>query len=271
MRRIWPLLLLFLLAGCHSRTPAEPRDYPVSLRSAGGLTLEDVQISVWEEDRLVDTKTTDQQGQVCFRLPEGNYDLTLSGVPVGYDAGGRSPMSDTVILTSAPVPPEMGSPTSLGVGDVMYDFTLTTATGERVTLSQVLREKEVVLLDFWYSTCRPCAAAFATMEVVYSSARDEMEVIAVDPLEDAATVAGYQRHSFPMAACPSSWVEIFGVTMYPTTFVIDRYGMICQVHRGAITDTRQLRQLVEPYLGEGYVQRVEHDLLSADPSGAAAG
>lgn len=258
-KRLLPLLLLLLLTACHA-APPEPRDYPVTLRSAGGLPLEGIGVSVWSGDVLLDGQTTDSTGKVCFRLPEGNYDLTLSQVPPGYPTGERRPMTDTITLTSAPIPPEMGSPTSLGLGDVMYDFTLTTATGETVTLSQVLQEKDVVLLDFWYSTCRPCAASFATMEVVYSSLRDQIEVIAVDPLEDAATVAEFQRHSFPLAACPSSWTKIFGVTMYPTTFVIDRYGVICQIHRGAITDTQQLRQLLDPYIGENYTQTIAPDL-----------
>lgn len=255
VKRLFPLLLMLLLTACQA-PPPEPREYPVTLRSAGGLPLEEVSVACWSGDTLLDRQTTDDTGKVSFRLPEGEYELTLSQVPLGYPAEERYPMADTITLTSAPIPPAQGSPTSLGVGDVMYDFTLTTAAGETVTLSEVLQEKEVVLLEFWYSDCRPCAAAFSALEVVYSSLRDQLGVIAVDPLEDAATVAGYRKHSFPLAACPSSWTTIFGVTMYPTTFVIDRYGMICQSHRGAITDTQQLRQLVEPYLGEDYTQTI---------------
>lgn len=255
MKKALCLLLLLLLTACRAPAP-ELQDRSVTIRSAGGLPLADIQVSVWSADQLLDTGTTDETGRVSFRLPEGNYDMTLSQVPPGYPAGDRYPLTDTITLTSAPIPPSQGSPTHLGVGDVIYDFTLTTAAGDEITLSEVLQQKDVVLLDFWYSTCRPCAASFSTMEVVYSSLRDQIEVIGADPLEDAATVAAYQDHSFPLAACPSSWTEIFGVTMYPTTFVIDRYGLICQTHRGAITDTTELRQLLSPYLGEDYTQTI---------------
>ena len=247
MKRVLCMLLALLLTGCSA--PTTPlRAQTVTVRSVHSEPLHGVEVTVWSGRTLLDEQITDESGTVCFRLPPGDFHLTLTGLPPGYIAPETLPLTDTVTLVTAPIPPEHGSPTSLGLGDLMYDFTLTTAHGDSFTLSDALKEKDLVLLEFWYTECRPCAASFTTLEVVYSQLKDRIAVIGADPMEDAATVAGYRRHSFPLAACPSSWTDIFGITMYPTLILIDRWGVIRHVHRGAITDTDELRRLLAPYL-----------------------
>ncbi|MBQ2244789.1 MAG: TlpA family protein disulfide reductase [Oscillospiraceae bacterium] len=247
MKQILCLFLALLLTGCGA--PVAPREErSVTLRSIHGGPLPGIEVTVWQGQSPLDRQITDETGTVRFGLLPGDYHLTLDRLPLGYTAPAELPLTDTVTLTTAPIPPEQGSPTSLGLGDLMYDFTLTTPTGKIFNLSQTLQEKELVLLEFWYTGCRPCATSFTALEVVYSQLKDRIAVIGADPLEDAATVSGYKKHSFPLAPCPSSWTDIFGITMYPTTVLIDRWGVIRYIHRGAISDPNELRQLLTPYL-----------------------
>ena len=258
-KKIVAVLLVLCLWGCEASAPAtEPalRSYTIYVRTVGGQTLEGIQVSAGDMAAV-----TDGDGRAVLMLPEGTESVVLSQVPLGYDGQLEHPIGPEptqITLYSRPIPPEQGSPTALGLGDIMYDFTLETTHGE-LTLSQVLEEKEVVLLQFWYSTCPNCARGFTAMEVACSSYGEQVQMIAVDPLEKQDVVAQYhsQRgYSFPMAACPSSWRQIFGVNLYPATFVIDRYGMICLVHWGALTNTDQIRGLMDAFVGDGYVQRV---------------
>lgn len=262
--RIWKRMMgLLLLIGCLSGCAAEERPEPtemvartVVIRSAGGMALEGVKVVALDVEAV-----TDRDGRAVLTVPEGTGAVTLDQVPLGYQAEAAYPLTgeETVVtLTSRPIPQEQGSPTALGLGDIMYDLTLETTDGP-LTLSQVLEEKDVVLLQFWYSTCPHCRRGFSSLEVACSSYRQQVQVIAVDPLEKQEVVARYKDErgiSFPMAACPSSWRQIFGVHRYPATFVIDRYGMICLVHWGAMTDTAQIRAVLDAFVGDGYQQRV---------------
>ena len=75
------------------------------------------------------------------------------------------------------------------VGDIMRDFKFTTTEGKEFQLSEVLKEKKAVLINFWYSTCGPCVNEFPYMQSAYEKYQDDIAVIALnnyptDTLED---------------------------------------------------------------------------------------
>ncbi|MCY3626040.1 MAG: TlpA disulfide reductase family protein [Gammaproteobacteria bacterium] len=49
-------------------------------------------------------------------------------------------------------------------GQKVSDFTLTSLDGDVVSLSDVLLENDVVLIDFWVSWCGPCIASFPKLK-----------------------------------------------------------------------------------------------------------
>ena len=123
--------------------------YSVSVESAGGMALEGVDVYVYADSTLADMKqygVTNEYGKVSFELPEsGSYAVTLSGTPDGYQVEasyGFSGSKANITLTSALIDGDL-SGAILGLGDVMYDFTVTTPAGETVTLSEILKEKGV--------------------------------------------------------------------------------------------------------------------------------
>jgi thiol-disulfide isomerase/thioredoxin len=141
----------------------------------------------------------------------------------------------------------------------MYDFTIKTASGENVTLSEMLAEKDMVLLNFFFTTCGPCANEFPYMQEAYEMYQDNVAVIALDPLEQDDAVAGYQASmglTFPMAACPAVWSSTFSITGYPTSVIVDRYGMICLIEVGGITSLRPFTSIFETFTGDDYEQKI---------------
>ena len=68
---------------------------------------------------------------------------------------------------------------SYGLGDTLQDFTFTTYDGETIAFSDVLKEKEAVLINVWATWCGPCKNEFPYMQQTYEDYRDRVEVIAL--------------------------------------------------------------------------------------------
>ena len=281
LKRVLSLLLavfmLLSMAACRKPNTTDPTggtgnndaakgSYTVTVQSAGGLPLADVDVYVYADSTLSDLKDyskTDADGKVSFDLAKNDqYAITLSGAPKGYDVKESYSFSGNtaaITLTSSVIADENLSGATLGLGDVMYDFSVTTPTGETVTLSEMLKEKDMVLLNFWFSTCGPCANEFPYMEEAYQLYKDDVGIIAVDPLEESAVVGGYQSSmglSFTMAACPAAWSAAFGITGYPTSIVIDRYGVICLIEVGGLTSLRPFTSIFEHFTADKYEQKI---------------
>lgn len=247
----------------------EMATYTVTVKSAGGLPLEKVAVSVYADGSLSDLKgydETDEKGVATIELENGiNYAITLSGCPKGYELKDSYSFSGTkaeIVLTSSVVQGENLGDTTLGLGDIMYDFTVTTPDGTKVVLSELLKEKKMVLLNFWYTSCSWCVTEFPFMEEAYQLYKDDVAIVAVDPLgesDDAikAFPANYNLElTFPLAGCPTTWANTFGITGYPTSVIIDRYGMITLIEAGAITSLRPFTGLFETMTADDYTQKL---------------
>lgn len=269
--KIIPVLILAcLLWGCGSEPSPAPAEtmaaetYTVTVKTAGGMVLPGIDVYVYEDDSLTDLKQygkTDELGQLTLDMGKrDSYAIALSGVAPGYTPedfyrfdGNRA----DIILTSSLVRGESLSGTVLGVGDVMYDFTVVTPGGESITLSSLLQEKDMVLLNFWYTTCTWCVKEFPYMEQAYQQYADSVGIIALNPLEEDPAIAAFQAQqglSFPMAACPAAWSAAFGISGYPTSILVDRYGVICLIEAGGITSLRPFVSMFDHFTGEDYVQ-----------------
>lgn len=130
-------------------------------------------------------------------------------------------------------------PASLKAGDVMYDVAVTAPDGSTYTISEILKEKNMVMLNFWFSTCYYCLQEFPYINDAYVQYKDKIEVIAVnpfDPMNEIDYIKTNYGLNFPMVSCEYKLATIFGVTGYPTTIIIDQYGVIRQVEVGARID-----------------------------------
>ena len=241
-------------------------NYTVTIHSAGGMALEGIEVYVYADETLSDLKQygeTGEDGSVKLELAEGgDYAIVLESVPAGYQTKAFYSFSGRkadIELTSGLIQGESLSGASLGLGDVMYDFSVMAADGSTVTLSEMLEEKQMVLINFFFTTCGPCANEFPYMEEAYQLYKDNVGIIALDPLDDNATVATYQQSmglTFPMASVQAAWSQTFGITGYPTSIVVDRYGVICMIEVGGITSLRPFSSMFEHFTGDDYEQKI---------------
>lgn len=116
---------------------------------------------------------------------------------------------------------------------------------------------KVVYADFWASWCAPCVRSFPFMNELDREFRDRgLQVLAInldEKLEDARTFLAKHPASFALAADPSGQCpRDFGVRGMPSSYLVDRQGIIRHVHLGfRPEDARKLRALVEQLLAEG--------------------
>ena len=244
--------------------------YTVSVETKGGMPMEGVAVYVYADNTLSDLKDygeTDASGSVSFNLPaNANYAIDLESVPKGYDLADYYSFNGNqtkIVLTSDLVKGESLSGATLGLGDIMYDFSITDNSGVTTTLSEVLKEKKVVLINFFYTTCGPCVNEFPYMQEAYEMYQDKAAVIALDPMDDNAAVEGFKGTlglTFPMAACQPTWAATFGINAYPTSIIVDRYGMICLIEAGGLTSSYPFTSVFEVFSADDYQQKIYNGL-----------
>ncbi len=157
------------------------------------------------------------------------------------------------------------------LGETIEDFTVTTYDGKEITLSEVLKEKDMVLINIWASWCGPCRMEFPYMEQAYQQYKDDIEIIAVsteetdtnEALKDFAESLGL---TFPIARDTADLANRFNAVSIPTSVVVDRNGVICYIEAGAMTDVSPFRQLFDAFVGEDYTEpRIFEELPPMKP------
>jgi len=91
-----------------------------------------------------------------------------------------------------------------------------------------------VLVEFWGTWCAPCVAAMPHVQDLWARYRDQGLRVAAISYEAPEVMRSFlEQHGYtmPVGSDPEkTCIEAFGVTSWPTTFVIDREGSI--VYRG---------------------------------------
>jgi peroxiredoxin len=142
----------------------------------------------------------------------------------------RVPAGSDTALSSRPAAPVIGYPAP--------DFTLTTLDGEEFRLSA--QRGTPVVLNFWATWCPPCRAELPELRAASARYADQIAVVGVNQAAPAATVAATASDlglTFPIPLDQSGAVSrTYGVRSLPTTFFIDRNGVIRQIQNGPLTE-----------------------------------
>jgi thiol-disulfide isomerase/thioredoxin len=110
------------------------------------------------------------------------------------------------------------------------DFSLESPEGTRVSFSSF--KGKVVLLSFWATWCGPCKQEMPAMQTLYQKLRGKgFEVVAVDMMEDKATVAKFVKtsgYTFPVLIDSTGEVGggPYGARALPTNYIVDKGGRI---------------------------------------------
>lgn len=131
------------------------------------------------------------------------------------------------------------------VGDeraIAPDFTLADLEGKTVSLGSL--GGKPLLLNFWASWCGPCRMEMAFIEAVYQEKAEDIHVLAVNIEESRFTVQGFMEAeglTFPVALDSEGRVSAkYGVRYLPTTFFIDKAGLIRQAKFGPFRDKAEI-------------------------------
>lgn len=254
-----------------TETQGVPTTFTVQLCNDNGYPLEGVGIYVYTDEtqeELVWFARTDAEGKITFRdvTCEG-YIAVLDGVSSDYI------VEESYLLTGEhtqiTVVAEMQSGVDLSaitrkLGDVMFDFTVTSTEGVEYTLSELLKEKDAVVLNFWYLQCAPCRQEFPYLQEAYEAYADRIEVLAMNPVDgNDAEIAAYGKElglTFPMFSCDPNWASAMKLMAYPTTVIIDRYGVISLVHTGSVTATKVFTDAFSHFTAEDYEQIIVENI-----------
>lgn len=130
-------------------------------------------------------------------------------------------------------------PDEYKAGDIPVDFEVELLDGETVRLSDF--KGKVVLLNFWFITCRPCVAELPAFEMLQEEFADDLVVLAVNSRDRRAEVEEFIRekgYTFDVGVDRNGIIE-YPLRLAPYTLIIDREGVISSVRMGAYEDDAQ--------------------------------
>ena len=241
-------------------------EYTVSIRSIGGRPMSKLNFYIYLGDDLVTYGKTDDEGVGKVSLnPADGYTLKLSEddlegyiVEESYAFEGKAL---EIVLSSSVIADSDLTGVQYELGDIIRDFTVTTTDGSTFTLSEALKTKKGVLINFWYSTCSPCINEFPYMQSAYEKFSDEIEIIALNNYAGDNDVAvrdfkATMGLTFPVAKDFSRLGSAFNLQGYPTSIFVDRYGTICLIEIGGLTSEKPFIAAFEHFSAENYEQKL---------------
>jgi len=106
---------------------------------------------------------------------------------------------------------------------VAADWTLTTAGGQALTLSNAAAERPVILF-FWATWCPYCKALMPHLQSMRLEYGDAIEILAVSIFEDGDPVKFIETAGYDFTLLPEgdAVAEMYEVTGTPGVFVVDR-------------------------------------------------
>ncbi len=260
-----------------SQDKGEKQTYTVEVKSVGGMALQGATVMIYADstlEDLVNFGTTDAEGKASIEMPaKEGYVAVVSGLPAGYEVESYYEIvgnSVTVYAVSRVISDTNIQGVSYKVGDVIRDFTVVDTDGKSHTLSEILKDKELVVLNFWYVTCSWCGEEFPYMNNAYNNYGDKVEILALDPYgtdteSDISTYKASMGLDFPMIKDYNALYAAFGVTAFPTSVFVDRYGVICLIEEGALLGDQPFTVAFDHFTGDDYEQGLYQSVDSLIP------
>jgi len=133
---------------------------------------------------------------------------------------------------------------------------LVSPVGESKTDDLQRFKGQVLYVDFWASWCGPCAKSFPFLNEMHQQLKDQgLQIVGVNLDEDVgeakAFLAKYPASFTVVADASKQCAKDFAVKAMPSSYIIDRKGMVHHVHLGFRPgEAKEIRVMVEKLLGE---------------------
>lgn len=130
---------------------------------------------------------------------------------------------------------EQGGP---AIGNIPPQFVLPDLKGKRAAFPDDFKGK-VVIIRFWTAICSYCVREMPTIDAVYAKYRDQgLVVLAINVGQSKELVATFLANlkiSYPVLLDSYSVIaKKYGVESTPTTFIVDKNGIIREKFIGEV-------------------------------------
>jgi cytochrome c biogenesis protein CcmG, thiol:disulfide interchange protein DsbE len=169
-------------------------------------------------------------------IPESPPQESVTPAPIPEP---EPPASEPASEPEAPALPE--------VGNKAPDFTLLNPDGTTSTLSDL---GQPVMLNFWNTGCKPCRSEMPYLEEIYEANHDtELFLLTINIGQNPDSVKAFLQENnlrLPVAFDTSARIaRAYQIQYIPTTFLIDRDGVIQGKVIGAFRDKAAIEKKLE--------------------------
>lgn len=254
---------------------SQSNKYDICVVSEGGMPMKNITVSLKDGEEIISSKVTGENGIASIKVATlGEYAIEVVGLPNGYSVVNPDQKTSatagqvSVTVKSEPIKDKMPDTYRYVMDDIIYDFTLTTSDGKTFTLSEVLKQKKFVMINFWATWCNPCKEEFDDMQTAYERYQEDMAIIAISTSDTNQAVINFKADyspslTFDMSTDQNSLYGRFSNYSnggsIPLSIFVDRYGKISNFIFGGGTEAL-FRQEFARYTAEDYVQ------VAYDPS-----
>lgn len=243
--------------------------YVVTVQSEYGWSLSGVTVTLKDGDKIAGQATTGEAGTTrVFVESLKEYTVELQGVPSGYsvpaDLKTSTDSALTISLESKPIDGKMPSNKSYRWYEIMYDFSVIDTNGDEIRLSELLKTKKLVLINFWATWCGPCRGEFDDIQRAYEKYQDDVAVVALSIDDTMSEIIEFKEEyksisdlTFYMAQDTNGLYSAFSVYTnngsVPVSVLVDRNGWIAGSWYGSGEEAEFLAYF-KHYTSDDYVQ-----------------
>ncbi|MBQ6848856.1 MAG: redoxin domain-containing protein [Clostridia bacterium] len=234
----------------------------IVIKNKANAVIEGVQVYIYGDEAMTDLvsfDTTDAAGKITFIPTKSSHVVVLKGLAPGYKVAASYTITaaeNTIVLEALAPTADGKLPTDVkyNVGDPVMDFTVTDIDGNTYTASQVLQEKKALVLHFWNAAGE---VDFTYLQKAYDAYKQDLLVLALAPSAGDATdsikaLRDANGVTLPLVAADNAWTVLMNVQFYPTTVVIDRFGIVAMFRAGAVTEEGVYEEIFAQYTDAAY-------------------
>ena len=227
----------------------------ITVKTDKNAYVSGVTVHIYVADERIASSQTDAGGVAKVTIPacEG-YVVRLTEVPDTLECkesyAYTSAYGNIVLKTNSIVTTDNHSMANYQVGSTIVDFQLTDSDGNTHQLYDLLKEKNAVILNFWYANCTPCKMEFPYFNAAYAQYKDCVALLAITPFDSDSAISALKdsmQIQFPMMQDTVHLTEGFNVSSFPTTVIIGQSGKILYIHEGSYETVEQVFALFAPF------------------------